>query len=108
MAAHETLLTSGDTLMFQSGVNPYILTDMYFVIKGLDREIVGGVRSGSTPSVRYNISFQEVDMPPTSGQIFGLGTWGELRDDPGASAATWTSVQAGFATWNALLNNYSG
>lgn len=101
----ESLLTSGDVLLFQSGLQPYVLQDMYFIVKGLSREQYTHPGRSNTIEFTYQIGFQEVDRPATLRSTFGFGTWGDLKADP--ALVTWNDVLSGFSTWLDVFNNYT-
>lgn len=106
--ALEQLLTSGDPLLFQSAIQNTVIRDMYFTVTGLGRHQGDKLSSSFRPTMTYNVSFQETDPPSFVGQVFAIGTWGDLKDDPDASAASWTSVAATYATFGDVLAHYSG
>lgn len=101
----EALLTSSGVLLFQSGLQPYVLRDMYFVVKGLSREQYTHPGRSNTIEWTYQVGFQEVDRPATLGSTFGFGTWGDLKDDP--TYVTWQDVLNNFATWSDVFNHYT-
>lgn len=106
--ALETLLTSGDPLLFQSAIQNAVIRDMYFTVTGLGRHQGDKLSPNFLPTMTYNVSFQETDPPSFTGQNFTIGTWGDLKDDPSADAASWTAVAAAHATFGDVLNHYSG
>lgn len=107
ITALETLLTSGDVLLFQSAIQPRIIRDMYFVVTSLNRSQGESLSNSYLPTFTYNVGFQEVDSPEAEGQAFAVATIGDLTDDPSATVATWADVVANFASWSDVINNYA-
>jgi len=103
----EALFQSGDVLLFQSALQPYVYQDMYFIVTGFSRSGYSNPHVTDAQEFTYDVQFQEVDRPASQGLSTGLGTWGNLRDDPAASAVSWTTVTAAYATYTDLLNHYS-
>lgn len=101
----ESLLTSGDVLLFQSIINTHQIRDMYFVVNGLGREQYNAPKLNFNNDYTFKVSFQETDQPSTFGLATGYGIWQDLKDDP--TYTTWGQVLSGNATWLSVLNRYS-
>lgn len=101
----EVMLISGDVLLLQSSIHTQIIKDMYFTVMGLGRSQYNKLVAAERLDFTYNVDFQEVDRPPTEGQVTGFGTWGDLAGD--TAYTTWGDVNTNFATWLAVLQHYS-
>lgn len=99
------ILKTGDVLLFQTAVHGDVIEDLYFIVTSLDQSQLTTMSPNEYLDFTLSVGFQEIDRPATSGQVSGIGTWGDLKDD--VTMTTWQDVLNNFATWTAVLNNYS-
>lgn len=95
------LFRDGQPMLFQSVSRVTGIDDFYFVAESMTASRKETVHSTREPRYIYEISFREIDRPPTDTEALGFYDWDTLQE---VGHEDWQSVNNAFTSWLDVLN----